>query len=55
MKPSSEMKAGPSEDYRALLRGDINSEEYVRRLMADVDARLDADRARKRATRKDAT
>jgi hypothetical protein len=34
------MKAGPSEDYKALLRGEITPEEYVRRMMADVDARL---------------
>jgi hypothetical protein len=29
-----------SEDYKALLRGQITSEEYVRRLKADVDRRL---------------
>jgi hypothetical protein len=33
------MKPGPSEDYLALLRGDITSEEYVRRLKATVDER----------------
>ena len=33
-------KSGPSEDYKALLRGDITVEEYVRRLKATVDKRL---------------
>ena len=33
-------KPGPSEDYKALLRGEITSEEYVRRLKATVDRRL---------------
>ena len=32
-------KLGPSEDYRALLRGEISADEYVRRLKADVDRR----------------
>lgn len=30
----------PSEDYKALLRGEITPEEYVERMKADVDARL---------------
>ena len=38
---------GPSEDYRALLRGEITPEEYVRRMKADGDARRAA-RARDR-------
>ena len=33
-------KPGPSEDYKKLLRGEITSEEYVRRLKATVDSRL---------------
>jgi hypothetical protein len=37
---SGSLKPGPSEDYKALLRGEITSEEYVRRLKADVDRRL---------------
>lgn len=37
-------KPGPSPDYIMLLRGEISSEEYVRRLKAVVDARLKADR-----------
>lgn len=31
---------GPSEDYQALLRGEIEADEYVRRMKADVDSRL---------------
>lgn len=31
---------GPFEEYKALLRGDISSAEYVRRMKIDVDARL---------------
>ena len=34
------MHAGPSEDYKALLRGEISAAEYVRRLKRDVNARL---------------
>lgn len=34
------MAVGPSEDYKALLRGEIEADEYVRRLKRDVDARL---------------
>lgn len=33
------MKPGPSEDYKALLRGEISSAEYVKRMKANVDAR----------------
>ena len=32
--------AGPSEDYKRLLRGEIDAPEYVRRLKRDVDRRL---------------
>lgn len=42
------MKPGPSEDYKALLRGEITSEEYVERLKADVDERLAQDTQRRR-------
>lgn len=31
----------PNEDHRALLRGEIDADEYVRRVKCDVDARLD--------------
>lgn len=47
MSARAAMKPGPSEDYRALLRGEITSEEYVRRLKADVDARLALDAERR--------
>jgi hypothetical protein len=36
------MKVGPSEDYKKLLRGEINAREYVCRMKADVDRRLRA-------------
>jgi hypothetical protein len=47
METTGQMDVGPSEDYLALLRGDIDSEEYVRRLKADVNARRNADRTRR--------
>ncbi len=31
---------GPSEDYKALLRGEITPKEYIKRLKATVDRRL---------------
>lgn len=37
---------GPSEDYKALLRGEISSAEYVRRMKANVDARVAPTRPR---------
>jgi len=40
------MRVGPSDDYLALLRGEITPEEYVHRLKAEVDARI---KRRKRA------
>lgn len=39
-------RVGPSPDYLALLRGEIEPDEYVRRVKAEVDARL---KRRKRA------
>jgi len=33
-------EVGPSLDYEELLRGEIDSEEYVRRLKAKVDDRM---------------
>lgn len=35
-----QMPMGPSEDYLSLLRGEIEADEYVRRMKADVDARF---------------
>ena len=37
-------KVGPSKDYRALLRGEIASAEYVERLKARVDERFAQER-----------
>lgn len=34
------MKAGPSQDYQELLRGEIEPAEYVRRLKQDVTERM---------------
>lgn len=45
------MKPGPSDDYLALLRGEITSEEYVRRLKARVDYALGAERRVRRISR----
>jgi hypothetical protein len=42
------MKPGPSEDYKALLRGEITPEEYVERLKARVDERFEQERRYKR-------
>lgn len=44
-------KPGPSDDYRALLRGEIESAEYVRRLKARVDERHAQDRIYRRRSR----
>jgi len=44
-------KLGPSEDYQALLRGEISPEEYVRRLKARVDERHAQDRIYRRRSR----
>lgn len=40
------MRVGPSADYLALLRGEIEAGEYVRRVKAEVDARLRRGRKR---------
>ncbi len=41
------MLAGPSEDYKQLLRDEITPAEYIARLKEDVDQRLEADRPRR--------
>lgn len=46
------MKPGPSEDYRALLRGEITPAEYVRRLKLAVNERMLADRRRAQRRRR---
>ena len=40
MSHGTERKAGPSEDYKKLLRGEITAEEYVRRVKALVKRRF---------------
>ena len=44
-------KPGPSPDYQMLLRGEITSEEYVKRLKARVDERHAQDRLYRRRSR----
>jgi hypothetical protein len=43
------LKSGPSDDYTQLLSGEIDPEEYVARVKAQVRAKLEAQRERRRA------
>jgi len=40
LQDKGSMSVGPSEDYKMLLRGEISSEEYVKRLKETVDKRF---------------